>query len=606
MTLIDDACSRDPVPAVRRRRVAYELSGAGPPLVAPAWWVSHLELDRREERVARFWDALTAGFTLVRYDQLGVGLSDRLVRDGDLTLERGVALLRGAGRPSRVRAGRRCWAPRAAARRRSRSRRVSRSGSSGCCCTARSPTGARSRPRRCGRRSSGRCGRIGASARACSRTSSSAMPTARRRSGSRAFSARPRRRRRRPRCWSCIYRLDVRAELGRVRAPALVVHRRGDRAIPYRLGRELAAALPDATFVPLAGSAHFPWFDDADSVVRALRGALVPERPARRRRRRRRRCSRAREREVLATRRAGALRQGDRRAARAEPAHGAPPRREHPPQARPRNADGGGRRGGAARAAVTETGHPRKMAGASDAPGTCASLRSAPCPHISHQRRVGPGRACSPSLYDPFLALGELAGLRRRRRRLLAAARGRVVELGAGTGLNLRHYPDGLEELLLVEPDPAMRRRLARRVRRSGRVGRDRRRVRRAAAASPTTRSTRSSRRSCSARSTTRGGRWRRSRASCAPTASCCSSSTSARDSPRLARWQDRLRGPWRRFACGCRCNRATVELMRACGFELDGGRGGLAGDAADRPAAGDRPRAPPRRRLARTARMLV
>src|SRR3954454_2512673 len=69
------------------------------------------------------------------------------------------------------------------------------------------------------------------------------------------------------------------------------------------------------------------------------------------------------------------------------------------------------------------------------------------------------------AVYDPFLALGELAGVRSRRRRLLAAARGRVVELGAGTGLNLRHYPEGLDELLLVEPDPAMRRQLARRVR---------------------------------------------------------------------------------------------------------------------------------------------
>ena len=56
------------------------------------------------------------------------------------------------------------------------------------------------------------------------------------------------------------------------------------------------------------------------------------------------------------------------------------------------------------------------------------------------------------------------------RRRLLASARGRVVELGAGTGLNLRYYPDGLEALILVEPDAAMRRRLARRVRGSGRV----------------------------------------------------------------------------------------------------------------------------------------
>src|SRR3954467_9934291 len=68
--------------------------------------------------------------------------------------------------------------------------------------------------------------------------------------------------------------------------------------------------------------------------------------------------------------------------------------------------------------------------------------------------------------YDPFLAIGELAGVRRHRRRTLAPARGRVAELGAGTGLNLRHYPQGLDELVLVEPDPAMRRRLARRVRR--------------------------------------------------------------------------------------------------------------------------------------------
>src|SRR6478609_787145 len=70
--------------------------------------------------------------------------------------------------------------------------------------------------------------------------------------------------------------------------------------------------------------------------------------------------------------------------------------------------------------------------------------------------------------YDPLLTLGELTGMRRRRRDLLAPARGRVVELGAGTGLNLRHYPNGLEALILVEPDPAMRRRLARRVARRG------------------------------------------------------------------------------------------------------------------------------------------
>jgi SAM-dependent methyltransferase len=41
-------------------------------------------------------------------------------------------------------------------------------------------------------------------------------------------------------------------------------------------------------------------------------------------------------------------------------------------------------------------------------------------------------------------------------------------------------------------------------------------------------------------------------------------------NSPLLARWQDRLANPWRRFARGCRCNRATSELMVAFGFELE------------------------------------
>jgi ubiquinone/menaquinone biosynthesis C-methylase UbiE len=36
-----------------------------------------------------------------------------------------------------------------------------------------------------------------------------------------------------------------------------------------------------------------------------------------------------------------------------------------------------------------------------------------------------------------------------------------------------------------------------------------------------------------------------------------------------LAACQDNLLQPWRRFAGGCRCNRPTVELMRACGFTV-------------------------------------
>src|SRR6478752_10826096 len=66
-------------------------------------------------------------------------------------------------------------------------------------------------------------------------------------------------------------------------------------------------------------------------------------------------------------------------------------------------------------------------------------------------------------LYDPFVWLGEMAGMRRRRSTLVGGAYGRVVEIGAGTGLNFAHYPDDIAELMLIEPEPGMRRRLARR-----------------------------------------------------------------------------------------------------------------------------------------------
>jgi ubiquinone/menaquinone biosynthesis C-methylase UbiE len=54
--------------------------------------------------------------------------------------------------------------------------------------------------------------------------------------------------------------------------------------------------------------------------------------------------------------------------------------------------------------------------------------------------------------------------LREERRQLLAAAAGATLEIGAGTGLNLEHYPEAVTRLVLAEPDEHMRRRLARRV----------------------------------------------------------------------------------------------------------------------------------------------
>jgi SAM-dependent methyltransferase len=58
-------------------------------------------------------------------------------------------------------------------------------------------------------------------------------------------------------------------------------------------------------------------------------------------------------------------------------------------------------------------------------------------------------------LYDRALQHAEAAGLRTIRREILAGARGRTLEIGAGTGLNLAHYA-GAMSLVLSDPSPPM------------------------------------------------------------------------------------------------------------------------------------------------------
>jgi DNA-binding CsgD family transcriptional regulator len=73
-----------------------------------------------------------------------------------------------------------------------------------------------------------------------------------------------------------IYATDVRDVLGDVRAPTLVVHRRDDRAIPFELGRDLAAGIPGARLVAVDGDIHLPWLGDRDSVLAALGAGPAP------------------------------------------------------------------------------------------------------------------------------------------------------------------------------------------------------------------------------------------------------------------------------------------------------------------------------------------
>ncbi len=71
------------------------------------------------------------------------------------------------------------------------------------------------------------------------------------------------------------------------------------------------------------------------------------------------------------------------------------------------------------------------------------------------------------AVYDRLNAQAERPWLGSRRAGLVAQAGGEVLEIGAGTGANLRHYRD-VTRVVAAEPDPAMRGRLARHLPRTG------------------------------------------------------------------------------------------------------------------------------------------
>ncbi len=52
------------------------------------------------------------------------------------------------------------------------------------------------------------------------------------------------------------WEIDVTASLGALKVPTLVMHRRGDAAVPFEAGREFASMIPDARFAPLEGDNH--------------------------------------------------------------------------------------------------------------------------------------------------------------------------------------------------------------------------------------------------------------------------------------------------------------------------------------------------------------
>jgi protein-L-isoaspartate O-methyltransferase len=62
-------------------------------------------------------------------------------------------------------------------------------------------------------------------------------------------------------------------------------------------------------------------------------------------------------------------------------------------------------------------------------------------------------------MYDCMSLADEAKGVAQHREELLAELSGRVIEVGAGNGLNFAHYPPLVSEVVAVEPEPYLRRR---------------------------------------------------------------------------------------------------------------------------------------------------
>jgi pimeloyl-ACP methyl ester carboxylesterase len=252
-------------------RIAYATVGAGPALVVAAAGVSHLELEWEEPRVRDFWETIGQHHMIVRYDRQGCGLSDRNRSDFSLdseirTIE---AIVKELGLKSHV-----LWGQ--------------RHGSAPAIAYAVKFPDRVSHLILCGAHARWQGGPVAAddlksqdAYRALVRSnwrmaSLSVMETMLGRSFDVASLQWFRRTRQEgvtgemlAQLWTLWWNMDVRDLLSKVTVPTLVVHYRNDRFIPFEAGRELAAGIPGARFVPLEGDAHLFFFGDTRPLLRA-------------------------------------------------------------------------------------------------------------------------------------------------------------------------------------------------------------------------------------------------------------------------------------------------------------------------------------------------
>ena len=255
--------------------IAVATLGSGPPLVFIPGWISHLQLDFATPTIRDFFERLAENRLLIRYDKRGTGLSDRNVSDysPQANLRDLEALLRSLGLQRFAIMGISQGGPIAIAYAVQHPDAVSHLILYGC---YHDGTTAYFRELIDGFVTLIRAdwGGYGATA-ILEMFLPGAPPNLREqfaeyeRQAATAEGAIA--------TLTSFFEFRVTHLLGQVSVPTLVVHRRGDRTCPFQQGREMAARIPGARFVPLEGDIHAPYFGDTEPLLRAidefLRGA---------------------------------------------------------------------------------------------------------------------------------------------------------------------------------------------------------------------------------------------------------------------------------------------------------------------------------------------
>jgi pimeloyl-ACP methyl ester carboxylesterase/DNA-binding CsgD family transcriptional regulator len=257
-------------------RVAYSTMGAGPALLLESGWTTHLRQQLELFSFGDFVGQLAEHFTVIRYDKLGCGLSDR---DADLSFDEQVAAamavadavgarkfsLFGASQGGQVAAAIAAMHP----------ERVEALVMYGTCASGSdlAPADVRKSIVALVRAHWGLGLRALTGAFVTDPTAEdvAAFTRAQRACASADVAAR---------LLEIYYNTDIRALLPQIRTRTAVLHREADKGTRFALGREVAALIPGATLIPLPGSSHLfyhgDWLAVLDAALAFLREPAGP------------------------------------------------------------------------------------------------------------------------------------------------------------------------------------------------------------------------------------------------------------------------------------------------------------------------------------------